>query len=337
MRRKCAMSKRITLTIITLCLIACTHTRGKPGWTQEALRDSIAASNREYVRLINAGNREPAKLASQFTKDAFLIIPELKLVSGRVPIEQSLAQTVGQVSLLSLETSRVESSGDMAFEVGKWTSTINGGAANGSYLALWRLSGGRWQRAGSCSAPEGRAPALTIREPAAIFGPSAAPRATGRVRSEAVRLIGNKTVARKIAAQIQEHDRRYAEAFNADNESALRSLVSSQHARDAIAILPGTIPFTGPEGISAACGAAMASCSDLAFTLLSVEAGADGDLAFALSAYVTDVRSEAGDVIPTAGHYLAVWKREGEQWRVAGSCTADEVSTPDINYSQAGR
>jgi ketosteroid isomerase-like protein len=76
----------------------------------------------------------------------------------------------------------------------------------------------------------------------------------------------------------------------------------------------------------------MAACSGLRVDPAVVELGAEGDMAFVLSTYANEVRSERGDVVPTSGNQLAVWSLSEDGWRVVASCVTDVVSTPDINY-----
>jgi ketosteroid isomerase-like protein len=288
-------------------------------------RDAIAAANSEYQILINAKEVSAEKLAAQFTEDAYLLIPTLELVTGRPAIEQAIAQSAAQLSDITLTTTRVKSSGNVAFEVGRWSSSIDERRSVGNYLTLWRLVGEKWLRAGSCSVPESGANPVIFGNPGKVFGAAD----TG---SGGLRLIGGEGAA-EAASQIQGLTSQYAEVFNTGEGGAVRAFSSSLYAKDAVVMLPEADLLEDCEEIAVACELGAEAVSNVRFDISGIEVGKGGGMAFVLATYRNDVTSEKGEVIPAGGNYLAVWAREGDQWKIAASCTGDTGGTPEVGYT----
>jgi ketosteroid isomerase-like protein len=316
--------KRIVVLCFCLGLLALAG--GQPATAGAPPPDeAIAAANVEYLSLINAKAVDAEKLAAQFSDDAFLLIPTLELVTGRTAIEQSIAQSAAQISDISLKTTRVKSSGNLAFEIGTWSSSIDERRSVGNYLTLWRQVGETWLRAGSCSVPESGANPVIFGNPGQVFGAAAS-------GSGSLRLIGGEGAA-EAASTIQGLTSQYAEVFNSGEGGAVRAFSSSLYATDAVVMLPEATLLEGSELIAVACELAAAAVSNVGFDVSAIEVGAGGDLAFLLATYRNDVRSEKGEIIPAGGNYLAVWSREGGQWKIAASCTGDTGGTPEIGYT----
>jgi ketosteroid isomerase-like protein len=221
----------------------------------------------------------------------------------------------------------VKSSGDLAFEVGKWSNSIDGRRSVGNYLALWRLVGSSWLRAGSCSVPESGANPVVFGDPGRVFGGTRA-----STNSGGVRLIGGGGAA-ETAAKIQELTGRYAEVFNSGNGRAVGDFASALYTSDAVVMLPEAELLVGEQSIALACEMAAAAVSNVSIQVSAVEVGTSGDLAFVLATYYNDVQAATGEVVPSNGNYLSVWSREGEQWKIAGSCVGDMGGTPEIGYA----
>jgi ketosteroid isomerase-like protein len=116
------------------------HARS-PRDVQSQIRDN----SQDFAMAFNTGNFDQA--AALFAKEGVLIAPRHESAYGQKQVETLLRQLGdGGYSGLRLETTRVEHSGDMAMEVGRFTVTIRhqDGAAiteRGNYVKVWRRFG----------------------------------------------------------------------------------------------------------------------------------------------------------------------------------------------------
>ena len=86
--------------------------------------------------------------AALYTEDAQVLAPDAAVVSGRRAIEAFWKQAAGALGLekATLQTVEVESSGDLAVEVGTARLETAGGVANVKYVVSWRRGGdGAWR------------------------------------------------------------------------------------------------------------------------------------------------------------------------------------------------
>ena len=115
------------------------------------VRNAIEAANQKFIEAFNRG--DTAAIAAMYSSDAKVLPPNSQTVEGRQNIQsfwQSLI-TMG-AKLGQLETIKVESRGDIAYEVGKYTLSIQpaGGQAvtdTGKYVVVWKRQGGGWRLA----------------------------------------------------------------------------------------------------------------------------------------------------------------------------------------------
>ena len=114
---------------------------------------AIRELTQDFVTAFNTGNYDQA--AALFTSDGFLMPPQREAVQGHKPIELMLRR-LGEAGYenLRLETIRVEESGDMAVEIGRYTAAIhqvNGTtvAERGKFVQTWRRLG-IWRMAARC-------------------------------------------------------------------------------------------------------------------------------------------------------------------------------------------
>jgi ketosteroid isomerase-like protein len=99
----------------------------------------------DFAMSFNTGNFDQA--AALFAGDGVLITPAQESVQGQKPIELSLRQ-LGDAGYgnLRLETIRVEHSGDMAMELGRFTVHVRKADGSsvperGNYVKVWRRLG----------------------------------------------------------------------------------------------------------------------------------------------------------------------------------------------------
>ena len=114
---------------------------------------AIRELTQDFVTAFNTGNYDQA--AALFTSDGFLMPPQCEAVQGHRPIELMLRR-LGEAGYenLRLETIRVEESGDMAVEIGRYTAAIhqvNGTTVveRGKFVQTWRRLG-IWRMATNC-------------------------------------------------------------------------------------------------------------------------------------------------------------------------------------------
>lgn len=99
----------------------------------------------DFATSFNTGNYDQA--AGLFAADGVLMAPLLEAAYGQKPVERLLRQ-LGEAgySDLRLETTRVEHSGDMAMELGRFSVVVrkaDGTLApeRGKYVKVWRRLG----------------------------------------------------------------------------------------------------------------------------------------------------------------------------------------------------
>jgi uncharacterized protein (TIGR02246 family) len=99
----------------------------------------------DFVTAFNTGNYDHA--AALFTADGAFMVPHYEPAYGPKAVERLLRQ-FGEAGYedLRLETVRVESSGDMAMEIGRYTVAVRQGDGTivgdrGKYVKVWRRLG----------------------------------------------------------------------------------------------------------------------------------------------------------------------------------------------------
>lgn len=100
-----------------------------------AVRDEIEAANSSLVKGVAAG--DAAAVATHYTEDARIFAPGMPVVTGRAGVETFFTQAIGAGFFdgLAVATDEVEDHGDLALELGRWTT--NGGG--GKYIVVWAV------------------------------------------------------------------------------------------------------------------------------------------------------------------------------------------------------
>ena len=99
----------------------------------------------DFATSFNTGNYDQA--AALFSNDGVLMAPHLEAAYGQKAVERLLRQLGDSgYSDLRLETTRVEQSGDMAMELGRFTVVSRQGDGKlvperGKYVRVWRRLG----------------------------------------------------------------------------------------------------------------------------------------------------------------------------------------------------
>ena len=122
---------------------------GPVGDVQSTIRDI----NQDFCTAFNTGNYDAC--AALYATDGCFMAPHYEMVEGKPAIEK-LLQKFAELGYenLRLETIRVESAGDIAMEIGRYTVSIrqsNGTAVidRGKYLNSWRRFGA-WLKVADC-------------------------------------------------------------------------------------------------------------------------------------------------------------------------------------------
>lgn len=121
----------------------------------------IRELTQDFSTAFNTANYD--QCAQIFAPDGFFMVPKQETVQGTKAIERSL-QHLADLGYqdLRLETVRVDSSGDMAIEIGRYTLSIRGAngptSDRGKYLNAWRRLGA-WRQIATCWSSDLSAPA----------------------------------------------------------------------------------------------------------------------------------------------------------------------------------
>jgi uncharacterized protein (TIGR02246 family) len=109
------------------------------------VESQIRGLSQDYVTSFNTGNYD--QVAGLFAGDGVFMAPRHDAANGQKAVERLLRE-FGETgySDLRIETTRVDSSGDMAMEVGRYSVTVrlpNGTlmSERGKYVKVWRRLG----------------------------------------------------------------------------------------------------------------------------------------------------------------------------------------------------
>jgi len=109
------------------------------------VESQIRETSQDFAMAFNTGNFDQA--AELFAKDGVLIAPRHEAAYGQKQVERLLRQ-LGDAgySDLRLETTRIDHSGDMAMEVGRFTVSVRRQDGTTlpeccSYVKVWRRAG----------------------------------------------------------------------------------------------------------------------------------------------------------------------------------------------------
>jgi uncharacterized protein (TIGR02246 family) len=109
------------------------------------VESTIRGFTQDFSTAFNTGNYD--QVAALFSSDGFFMAPHHEAAQGRKTIERMLRE-YGEAGYqdLRLETIRVDCSGDMAVEVGRYTVAIEQAnrtilAERGKFLHAWRRFG----------------------------------------------------------------------------------------------------------------------------------------------------------------------------------------------------
>jgi ketosteroid isomerase-like protein len=117
------------------------------------VESTIRESIQDFCMNFNTGNYD--QCSSLFSPEGYLLSPNQEMVQGTKAIERTLENFTDRgYSDLRMETIRVDASGDMAAEIGRYTQSIRLGNGTtvvdrGKYLNVWRRLGA-WRIMTAC-------------------------------------------------------------------------------------------------------------------------------------------------------------------------------------------
>ena len=138
------MKRPLLITLLIICAASVAE-------AQQSARTAIEANTKQFVVAFNKG--DAAAVANMYTMDARVLPPNAEMVEGRANIQKFWqgAITAG-MKMVSLETVHVETQGNVAVEVGRYTTTIPGAGGitttdKGKYVVVWKREGASWKLA----------------------------------------------------------------------------------------------------------------------------------------------------------------------------------------------
>jgi uncharacterized protein (TIGR02246 family) len=109
-------------------------------------RVAIDAANANFMAAFRAS--DASAVADCYTRDAQLLPANTEPVSGKSAIESFWRGAMGMgIASVKLDTTELESQGDLAVEVGRYVlAGADGGAIdNGKYVVVWHRDAGTWK------------------------------------------------------------------------------------------------------------------------------------------------------------------------------------------------
>ena len=138
------MKRQLLVTLLIIFTASITE-------AQQSARTAIEANTKQFTEAFNKG--DAAAVANLYTMDARLLPPNSEMVEGRPNIQKFWqgAMTAG-VKMVSLETVHVETQGNVAIEIGRYTTTMPGAGGTtttdkGKYVVVWKREGESWKLA----------------------------------------------------------------------------------------------------------------------------------------------------------------------------------------------
>lgn len=115
-----------------------------PAAAQDDARSAIEARNERFMAAFAAANAD--SIAALYTDDAHLYAPNAPDQVGPEAIGAYFQGALSNgLTRLDLQTEEVDTHGDRAYEVGRFTLYAGDEAVDsGRYMVTWALEGGRW-------------------------------------------------------------------------------------------------------------------------------------------------------------------------------------------------
>ena len=138
------MKRQLLVALLIICAASIAE-------AQQSVRTTIEANTRQFIEAFNKG--DAATVANMYTINARVLPPNGEMVEGRANIQKFWQGGISAgLKMVSLETVNVETQGNIAVEVGRYTSTLSGAGGitttdKGKYVVLWKREGRSWKLA----------------------------------------------------------------------------------------------------------------------------------------------------------------------------------------------
>lgn len=143
---------------ITSLFISCSNTAEESG-TNTATEERVKSFDLDAVRKVidstNAvfgymvGKGDSVGLASLYTSDAKIMMPNMPAASGRSGVQSAFARLFNAMGTpnLTLTANEVWGTEELVTEVGSYTMTDKAGKEidKGKYIDLWKMEDGKWK------------------------------------------------------------------------------------------------------------------------------------------------------------------------------------------------
>jgi uncharacterized protein (TIGR02246 family) len=137
------MKRQLLVSLLIICAASLAQ-------AQQSARTAIEANTKQFTEAFNKG--DAAAVANMYTTDARMLPPNSEILEGRPNIQKFWQDAItAGMKLESLETVHVETQGNVAVEIGRYTTRIPGGGVTltdkGKYVVVWKREGGSWKLA----------------------------------------------------------------------------------------------------------------------------------------------------------------------------------------------
>ena len=118
---------------------------------QQSIRTTIEANTKQFMEAFNKG--DAAAVANMYAVEARLLPPNADMVVGRANIQTFWQGAISAgLKMVSLEAEHIETQGNLAVEVGRYTATTPGAGGatmtdKGKYVVVWKKEGASWKLA----------------------------------------------------------------------------------------------------------------------------------------------------------------------------------------------
>ena len=110
------------------------------------IHEAILAAEKRFVAAYNRGDAPGS--AAFYTQDGQIMPPNTEVVAGPLALE-GLFRSFWDAgdTVIKLETVEADGSGDIAYEVGRYTLSGKTGKVNdqGKYIVVWKKVDGQWK------------------------------------------------------------------------------------------------------------------------------------------------------------------------------------------------
>lgn len=138
------MKRSYLITILLICTAVVAH-------AQQSVRKTIEVNNRKFIEAFNSG--DAAAVGSMYASNARLLPPNSPAIEGQQNIQAFWQNFISMgVKIIKLDIAHMETSGNIAIEVGRYTLTIPGAGGitttdEGKYVVVWKRQGRNWKLA----------------------------------------------------------------------------------------------------------------------------------------------------------------------------------------------